>query len=363
MYDYCLIIHPTNEELLHKYEPGMKTKPLPLVKKVLEWTSPFKAAEIEGLNSHLGRTAKGALVMCPLLMEQMTALSPTKVMKIVISTLEFAKKALNPKLIGLTAYAAFSGNRGMDLTDIIKTPLTTGSSYTLAMIPEVILQAVNMMEVKLDSSDLLVIGPTSSIGKFCIEVLNPFVRRIFVIGHNADKLNIFLSELPKEKRNKIHPARNLNSVYEKTKIVIVATNRIPPELDIRKLNSGSVVFDSSYPRKISATLRDDILVVDGITIKPPGNVDFNFDFGLPKGLCYPCMAEPMILALERKFEDYSLGRELSVEKIREITRIGAKHGFQATTLTSSEKIISNEEIVKIKHRTQKNKKRKMIFWG
>lgn len=362
MYDYCLIIHPTNEELLHKYEPGMKTKPLPLVKKVLEWMSPFKAAEIEGLNSHLGRTAKGALVMCPLLMEQMITLSPSKVMKMVISTLEFAKNTLNPKLIGLTAYAAFSGNKGVDLTEIIKTPLTTGSSYTLAMIPEVILQAVNIMDVELDSSDILVIGATSSIGKFCVEVLNPFVRRIFVMGHNADKLNIFLSGLPKDKRDKIHLARDLNSIYERTKIVIVATNRIPTELDIRKLNPGSVVFDSSYPRRIPAGLRNDILVIDGVTIRPPGNVDFHFDFGLPKGLCYPCMAEPMILALERKFEDYSLGRDLSAEKIREITRIGAKHGFQTATLTCSERIISNEEISQIRHNAQKNKKRKMILW-
>lgn len=46
MHDYALIIHPTNEELLHRYEPGMKHKPRALVKKVLEWMSPFRAVEI-----------------------------------------------------------------------------------------------------------------------------------------------------------------------------------------------------------------------------------------------------------------------------------------------------------------------------
>ena len=77
MYDFALIIHPTSEELLYRYEPGMRHRPRPLVKKVLEWMSPFLAAEVEGLSSHLGRTAVGALVMCPLLTEQMVALSPT----------------------------------------------------------------------------------------------------------------------------------------------------------------------------------------------------------------------------------------------------------------------------------------------
>jgi len=130
MYDYALIIHPTNEELLHKYEPGMKHKSRPLVRKLLEWMSPFKAAEVEGLNSPLGRTAKGAMVMCPLLMEQMVSLSPTKVMKAVIDTMRFAR-SLEPKIIGITAYAAFSGNKGLDLAKMIDTEaaLVFGSGF------------------------------------------------------------------------------------------------------------------------------------------------------------------------------------------------------------------------------------------
>ena len=89
-------------------------------------------------------------------------------------------------------------------------------------------------------------------------------------------------------------------------------------------------------------------------------MDFNFDFGLPKGLCYPCMAEPMILALERKFENYSLGKEFDAAKIREIIRLGAKHGFEIAGLTSHERAISHEEILGIKHNIRK--KRKVLLW-
>ena len=361
MYDYALIIHPTNEELLHKYEPGMKHKPSALVKKVLEWMSPFTAAEINGLNSPLGRTAKGALVMCPLLLEQMVSLSPSKVMKSVIQTLKFAQ-TLNPKLIGLTAYAAFSGHKGLDLAQMLNLPLTTGSNYTLATIPESILRAANEMEIELDKSHVLLLGATSSLGRYCFEILNHFVGGIFITSHNKDKLNLLWAELPKEKRNKIHLARDINSILDKVKIIIVATNHIPPDLNIHKLSPGTVIFDASYPRRIPSKLRDDILVIDGVTIKPPGEVNFNFDFGLPPGLCYPCMAEPMILALERKFENYSLGREFDAAKIREIMRWSAKHGFEVAALTSQEKVISDEEIFKIKHNSQSKKKRKVSLW-
>jgi predicted amino acid dehydrogenase len=359
MYDYALIIHPTSEELLHKYEPGMKRKPVALVRKLLEWMSPFKAAEVEGLRSPLGRTANGTLVMCPLLLDQMVSLSPSKVMKAVLETLKLAH-SLSPKIIGLTAYTAFSGNKGLDLTKIVNRPLTTGSYYTLATIPESILRAVDIMEMDLEKTNILLLGVTSSIGKYCFEILSHFVGGSYVTSRNKEKLQLLLAELPKEKRKKVTIIQNISGVLNKVGIVIVATNHLPSDFDINKLKPGTIIFDASYPRKITAQAREDILVIDGVAIRPPGNVKFNFDFGLPEGLCYPCMAEPMILALERKYENYSLGKDSDIYKIREIMHLGAKHGFEISGLTSHEKAISAEEILKIKNNAQMKRKRKIF---
>ena len=54
MNDFALIIHPTRDELLHRYEPGMKYRPKHLVHKVLEWMEPFVAAEVKGIHSETG---------------------------------------------------------------------------------------------------------------------------------------------------------------------------------------------------------------------------------------------------------------------------------------------------------------------
>jgi predicted amino acid dehydrogenase len=127
--------------------------------------------------------------------------------------------------------------------------------------------------------------------------------------------------------------------------------------------SGAIIFDASYPRKIPNDARDDVLVIDGVAIRPPGKVNFNFDFGLPPGLCYPCIAEAMILALERKYVNYSVGRDANAIRIREILRWGARHGFEIASLTSREKVITNEDIIKIKHNSLKNRKKKFLLWG
>ena len=61
--------------------------------------------------------------------------------------------------------------------------------------------------------------------------------------------------------------------------------------------------------------RKDVLVIEGGIVKVPGDVEFNFDFGFPKGHSHACMAETMILALEEKYENWSPGRDLSVAQV------------------------------------------------
>jgi predicted amino acid dehydrogenase len=283
-------------------------------------------------------------------------------MKAVIQTIEVARKALNPKLIGLTAYAAFSGNKGEQLAKMLNVSLTTGSNYTLAMLPESILRAAEFMEINLQDAHILLIGATSSVGRYAIEILSHFTCGMFITAHNEDKLGLMLTELPKEKKSKLHRPKDLESVLDKVSIVIIASNRIPADFDLNKLNPGTVIFDASYPRLIFQRPANDLMIIDGVSIKSGNGINYNFDFGLPGGLCFPCMAEPMILALERKFNSYSLGKDFEPDKIREILRLGAKHGFEIATLTSREKVMAEEQMLAVKHNAEKKKKRGLLAW-
>jgi len=77
-------------------------------------------------------------------------------------------------------------------------------------------------------------------------------------------------------------------------------------------------------------------------------VDFNFDFGFPRGKAYACMAETIALALEGRFEDYTLGKNISRERVDEITQIADKHGFELSGFRSFERPVTPEQIEKIK---------------
>ena len=83
-------------------------------------------------------------------------------------------------------------------------------------------------------------------------------------------------------------------------------------------------------------------------VQVPGPIDFGFDFGFPPGKSYACMAETMILALEGRYESYTLGKQIELEKVNEISQLAAKHGFRLAGFRSFERAVTEEQIDRIK---------------
>ena len=57
----------------------------------------------------------------------------------------------------------------------------------------------------------------------------------------------------------------------------------------------------------------------------------------------------MILALEGKYEDFTLGRKLDLNKIRLISDLAVKHGFKLAGFRNFERAVTEEEINSIKN--------------
>jgi predicted amino acid dehydrogenase len=144
---------------------------------------------------------------------------------------------------------------------------------------------------------------------------------------------------------------DLDAAISNADIVIVSTNTPSAIIDVAKAKPGTVICDISRPRNVSeenALLRPDVLVLDGGVVRPPGHPDFHFSFGLAPGLAYACMAETIILAMEGRFEPYSLGGNVDFSKVREIALLGRKHGFALAGLRSFGREVSDEQIERIR---------------
>ena len=111
-----------------------------------------------------------------------------------------------------------------------------------------------------------------------------------------------------------------------------------------------------------AQLRPDVLVIEGgVCVAPGENPRFNFDFGFPEGVCLACMAETMILTLEGRFEDFSIGRGLQIEKVEEISRLAKKHGFKLAGFRAFDEPITPERIEQVRTLSQERLKNARSF--
>jgi hypothetical protein len=97
-------------------------------------------------------------------------------------------------------------------------------------------------------------------------------------------------------------------------------------------------------------------VVEGGVVQVPGDVDFRFNFGFPPGMAYACMSETMMLALDRKYESFTLGKTVSVEQVNETKRLADKHGFRLAGYRSFEKAVSDDQIGQILVAANRKKK-------
>lgn len=359
---FGFIFHPLDLGLLAEGfgDEDLKTKRPALVERVMEWFPPFRRAVVTGIRSTAtGVEIEGDMILCPLLPKQMLALGDDIVLARLVEAGCLAER-YGDKVLGLGAYAASIGRKGVLLSKQMRIPVTTGSSYTIAMALEATLKASERVGVRLNEATVAVIGATGTIGHVCASLLAQEARHMVLVARNMQRLEDLAQAITETSRATVSAIGDLDAAVSNADILIISTNTPGTIIDVAKVKPGAVACDISRPRNIaeeSTLLRPDVLVLDGGVVRPPGNPDFHFSFGLAPGLAYACMAETMILTLEGRYEAYSLGGDVDLARVREIAQLGRKHGFVLTGLRSFEREVSEDRLERIREvRAQKGRR-------
>lgn len=121
-------------------------------------------------------------------------------------------------------------------------------------------------------------------------------------------------------------------------------------LDIMKVKPGAVITDVARPLDLSAedvAKRPDVLVIESGEIELPGDPQMK-GIGLPKGVAYACLAETIVLALEGRYETFTVGRNIEWEKVKEIYRLGLKHGMKLAAISGVNGVYTDSDLGKIR---------------
>jgi predicted amino acid dehydrogenase len=283
----------------------------------------------------------------------MLRLEPKTVYKKIIQTGRLAER-LGADILGLGAFTSVVGDAGLSIARALDVPVTTGDSYTVYIAIEALREGAHVMDISLANATAAIVGATGAIGSVCAEMLNRDVGELILIGRRPDALNQVKERIETPFDGRVRVATDLDSLA-KADLILTVTSNLGTIIEPWHLKAGAVVCDVSRPRDVSRQTvneRGDVLVIEGGMVAVPGPVDFGFDFGLPPGKAYACMAETMILALEGRFESFTVGRNIHVAQVKEIARLAAKHGFGLAGLRSFDQAVTKEQIDRIRTNTQ-----------
>lgn len=355
---FAFIIHPIDpkRDVSRKYPALGRLLSERQINFFSTFFPPVYISEIEGIvSAATGKQVKGWFLACPLTPRRMMELPERVVYRKIIQTGQLAEK-LGAQILGLGAFTSVVGDSGLTIARRLDIPVTTGDAYTIAVAVQAIREAASLMEIEMPAVQAAVVGATGAIGRVCAGLLARAVDRLYLIGRRMDALAALREELQEQGATARLEIATDMAPLRKAHLILTVTSAVHTVIEPANLQPGSVVCDVARPRDVSvrvANERDDILVIDGGMVEIPGPADFHFDFGFPPGKAYACMAETIALALEGRFEDYTLGKEISIERVEEIARIAGKHGFRLSGFRSFERPVTPDQIDRVREHARR----------
>jgi predicted amino acid dehydrogenase len=353
---FCFVIHP----LSFKYMKRIKSVrimsrflPARWIEDIAAHIRPFPVAAIRNVVSKTGATAEGLLYGVPMTSKAILRYPPEFLYQRLLRIADMAQEK-GCRIMGLGAFTSVVGDAGLTVSRRSPIGVTSGNSFTVAATLKTLKTTAEHCGIDLKRAAALVVGATGSIGSICARLLADEVAELYLVSPRPERLLSLARQIEAESpqiAGHLRLSRHASHFLPLADVIITTTSTVDPVVDVTDLKPGCVVCDVARPPDIkeeAAAARQDILVIESGEIKLPDGADMKYDIGLPPGTIYACLAETILLALERKFGHYTIGREIDPARVREIAAIGEKHGFELAEIRSFGRVVQGEQVARLR---------------
>jgi predicted amino acid dehydrogenase len=212
----------------------------------------------------------------------------------------------------------------------------------------------------------MVVGATGSIGSVCARLLAAAVKDVVLVSIEPPRLEALKRTILEETPGaRVETDLTTTGRVGECDLIVTATSAFGQRvLDVSQCKPGAVILDVALPPDISAeeaAVRPDVLVVESGEVLIPGPVNFSFDIGLPQHVAYACLAEAALLAMEERFESFTLGRDVAPERVKEIYRLFRRHGFEIAPLRTFGNLLTEELVAEKRVRAEELQRDPALF--
>lgn len=358
---FAFVVHPLSQEYIKKGFPIPKNTPKFLMDKVETLAAhmpPMVYCKMENIISPTGAQAEGWLISVGGTPKEMLARSPEFTYRRLLHAARIAEK-LGAQIMGLGAFTKVVGDAGVTVARRSRLPITTGNSYSASGALWAAADAMRRMRL-VDVSPTggripaktMVIGATGSIGSVSARLMAMAFEEVVVAGRDMKKLEELKASILEDTPDaKVVCSTNYDELLGDMDMIVTSTSGAGKKiLDITKVKPGCVITDVARPLDLppeEVAKRPDVLVIESGEIELPSKMKGMKSIGLPPNVVYACLAETIVLALEGRFEVFTVGRDTEWEKVKEIYRLGLRHGMKLSAISGVKGVYSDEDIAHV----------------
>ena len=266
---------------------------------------------------------------------------------------------LGAQIMGLGAFTKVVGDAGVTVARRSRLPITTGNSYSASGALWAAADAMKRMGLVKPEKDgkriqakTMVIGASGSIGSVSARLLAMAFDQVVIAGRDLKKLEQLKASILEDTPDaNVVCSIDYEPLLADMDMIVTSTSGAGKKiLDITKVKPGCVITDVARPLDLppeEVAKRPDVLVVESGEIELPTKVRGMKSIGLPNNVIYACLAETIVLALEGRFEVFTVGRDTEWEKVKEIYRLGLKHGMKLAAISGVNGVFTDEDLARV----------------
>ena len=361
---FAFVIHPLSQEYFKNIKPiellSRVSPPvfMDTVEKAMAYSPPFVYSKVTGIKSPTGVEAEGWLISVGGTPKEIMGHSPEFTYSRLLDAARMAKR-LGAQIMGLGAFTKVVGDAGLTIARRAPLPITTGNSYSASAAlwgaHDAVLRLGLVRTPKRGQKvplKAMVVGATGAIGSVCSRLLAMVAEEVYMVSPETAKLLSLKGSILKVTPDaRLFLASRADKDIANMDMIVTATSGAGKKvLDIMKVKPGCVITDVARPLDLppdEVAKRPDVLVIESGEIRLPGKVSMK-NIGLPKNVAYACLAETIVLALDGRFENFTVGRNIEWEKVREIYRLGRKHGMKLAAISGVNGPFSDADIGRVR---------------
>jgi len=358
---FAFVIHPLSQDNIKKGFPIPKATPKVVMDKIEQlaaYMPPQVYCKMENIVSPAGSETEGWLILVGGTPKEMLSHSPEFTYRRLLAAADMAEK-MGAQILGLGAFTKVVGDAGVTVAKRARIPVTTGNSYSASGALWAANDAMRRMglvpvppEGERVAAKTMVIGASGSIGSVSARLLAMAFDEVVIAGRNMKKLEQLKASILEDTPDaNVVCSTDYDALLGDMDMIVTSTSGAGKKiLDITKVKPGCVITDVARPLDLppeEVAKRPDVLVIESGEIELPTKVKGLKDISLPPNVIYACLAETIVLALEGRFEVFTIGRDTEWEKVKEIYRLGLKHGMKLAAISGVNGVYTDEHIAKV----------------